>query len=975
MIARVTVSPRAGHPDVRGPAAARQAQSLGLQGLDSVNVEDLYFLGGAALTAQDAEAIAARLLVDPVVQSFTVEVVGDGAEAAEDVPGGILVEITPLPGVTDSVAESLLGAAHSLGFTTLERAASGQRVTLSGTLSAETAGRLAAGVLANEVVQRFALNRRLPAPFVGETKAEGLVEVVPVRDLDDAGLLAVNKARRLALDLRELQVVAAHYRAIGREPTDLELEMIAQTWSEHCVHKTFKALIQHQEGDGPVETIDSMYKTYIKGATQQCPKPWLRSVFVDNAGIVDFDGRFELSFKVETHNHPSALEPFGGANTGVGGVVRDVMGVSARPIATTDVLCFGPPDLAFEALPQNVLHPQRVADGVIAGVADYGNKMGIPTVSGAVLYDAGYTSNPLVFCGCVGIAPAGTHRSRAQVGDLIVCLGGRTGRDGLRGATFSSMEMDTSTALIAGSSVQIGHPIHEKQALEALLIARDEGLYNAVTDCGAGGLSSAVGEMATDLGARVQLLDVPLKYSGLNPWEIWLSEAQERMVLAVPPAHWARLSQICEDVGVEVVALGSFTDDATLRVFYGERVVGELDLNLLHDGVPQRQLTSRWTAPTPEAPPDLARLKLDEALLKILSHPTHRSHEDVVRRYDHEVLGGSVLRPYVGVKNDGPSDATVLRPMDAERAAPADAPPKGVALSLGINPQYGRLDPYRMAWAAIDEAVRNLVCVGADPDEIALLDNFCWGNPTLPGRLGGLVRCVKGCYDAAVAYGAPFISGKDSLNNEYADEHGVRHPIPGTLLISAMGFVPDVNQTVSMDLKAPGGLLYLLGSTRAELGGSALYAQLGALGATVPAPLTDPLPRYRALHQAIRAGLVRSAHDCAEGGLAVALAEMCIGGRLGAAVTLGALPRGHHLNDTATLCFSESLGRVIIEVDPTKAEAFEALFEGLPEGQAPAQIGVVTTATNLVITHPQGGAAITLAVSALERAFRGHVEG
>ncbi|MCK6525365.1 AIR synthase-related protein, partial [Myxococcota bacterium] len=420
---------------------------------------------------------------------------------------------------------------------------------------------------------------------------------------------------------------------------------------------------------------------------------------------------------------------------------------------------------------------------------------------------------------------------------------------------------------------------------------------------------------------------------------------------------------------------------------YGERLVGELDLNLLHHGVPQRQLTSRWTPPTPEAPPALDGLKLDEALLKILSHPTHRSHEDVVRRYDHEVLGGSVLRPYVGVKNDGPSDATVLRPMDAERAAPAGEAPKGVALSLGINPQIGRLDPYRMAWAAVDEAVRNLVCVGADPDQVALLDNFCWGNPTLPDRLGGLVRCVKGCYDAAVAYGAPYISGKDSLNNEYADEHGVRRPIPGTLLISAMGMVPDVNQTVSMDLKAPGGVLYLLGQTDDALGGSALYAQLGALGTTAPAPVTDPLPRYRALHQAIRAGLVRSAHDCAEGGLAVALAEMCIGGRLGAAVALGAVPQadhghshghghGHNHNhahglDTATLCFSESLGRIILEVDPKNAEALEALFEDLPL----ARVGVVTTAPLLVLTRPGGGAALTLPVSALERAYRGHVEG
>lgn len=925
MLARVEIRLLPQHPDPRGDAVLHQATLLGVEGLRSARVSDLVFLEGPALDAAAVERLIAGLLRDPAVEEAWW---GWDGEARPAEPGTRAVEVTLLPGVTDSAAESLLSAARALGVSTLQAAAWGWRTTLGGPVSDAGLARLAREALANEVVQRWSLDVPLPAPLVGSPGADDRVESIPVRGLDEPALLALSRARRLALDGPEMLAIAAHYEALGREPTDLELEMLAQTWSEHCVHKTFKARISYTEGGAPAREVDSLFGTFIKPTATRCAKPELRSVFVDNAGIIALDDHWELAFKVETHNHPSALEPFGGANTGVGGVVRDVMGVSARPIATTDVLCFGPADLPAERLPAGVLHPARVASGVVAGIADYGNKMGIPTVNGAILYDPGYTANPLVYCGCLGILPAGSHRSEAQVGDLVVCLGGRTGRDGLRGATFSSMEMDSSTGQIAGTAVQIGHPIHEKQALEVLLAARDEGLYTAVTDCGAGGLSSAVGEMAAQLGARVHLERVPLKYPGLQPWEVWLSEAQERMVLAVPPDRWPRLQALAALHGAELTALGAFTGEGRVEVLHHGRVVGALDCGFLHGGLPQRQLQAAWTPGEGVDPPTTPDTDLGAELLALLAHPTVASKEDVVRRYDHEVQGGTVVRPFVGPEALGPADAAVLRPLDLELSG---APHRlGCALSVGINPRYGLLDPRRMAFAAVDEAVRNAVAVGADPDRLFLLDNFCWGNPRLPDRLGALVRCVEGCYDAALAYNAPFISGKDSLNNEYTGDDGQKHAIPGTLLISALAIVPDVDRSCTLDLKRAGSALVVLGLTQGELGGSLFAARRGVLGAEAPRPVTDARVRYRALHAALLEGLVLSAHDASEGGLGVALAEMAIASGLGVDVDLHQVPREAGLDAPDRVAFCESAGRLVLEVDPAALPALRARLEGQP---------------------------------------------
>jgi phosphoribosylformylglycinamidine synthase II len=992
MIYRVEVAPKAGQPDGRGENIRRQVESLGIAGIERVTVSDLYFLDCAAGTPESAGTVATitqALLCDSVIEEATVAPEVSAADRLEQ-SSMPFVEVALRPGVTDSVAESLLAAARTLGNGDLSAAATGQRYTFHSALSGAQLEQIAAGLLANQVIQTYTVNRPVAPPFVPVQPVDATVDVIRLSDAGDEALQAISSERRLALDLAEMQAIRAYYRAEGREPTDIELEMLAQTWSEHCGHKSFKALIDYEERDasgalvpGSLRQIDSLLKTYIQAATTTVNRPWVYSAFVDNAGIVAFDDRFDVAFKVETHNHPSALEPFGGANTGVGGVVRDVIGVSARPIANTDILCFGPPDQALADLPAGVQHPRRIADGVIAGVEDYGNKMGIPTVNGAVLYDPGYTANPLVFCGCLGILPHDSHRSRAAAGDLVVVLGGRTGRDGLRGATFSSMEMNHETGQIAGSAVQIGHPIHEKQTLEAVMIARDAGLYSANTDCGAGGLSSAVGEMAAELGAEIYLERVPLKYSGLRPWEIWLSEAQERMVLAVPPAVWPQLARICAGLDVEATPLGQLTGDGRLTLYYAGQTVGRLSTEFLHHGIPRRRLAAVWTQPGGEAVsrPAPADGEMAHLLLALLAQPDIRSKEDIVRRYDHEVQGGTVVKPFAGASGSGPADAAVLAlsfRLDGfggvagaaaggtDTAVGANA---GVALGAGINPHYGLLDPYAMAWAVVDEAVRNCVAAGADPDRLALLDNFCWGNPSLPDRLGSLVRCTAGCYDAAVAYAAPFVSGKDSLNNEYTGADGRKHAIPGTLLISALAHVPDVTCTVTTDLKRPGNWLYLAGLTRDELGGSA-YARLHEdAGGRVPQPAAEAPALYRAVHQAIRSGLVRACHDCSEGGLAVAAAEMALGGRLGLELALAAVPRTADASRAGVVAFSESLGRLLFEVVPEDAERFESALAGFPV----ARVGRVRADDHLIILGLDGEAAVDVGLAGLDRAWRGHL--
>jgi phosphoribosylformylglycinamidine synthase II len=957
-----------GHLNGRTTDLLHQIANLGIGDARCAAISNLYFVRGE-LSPDTLDHLAAELLVDPVMESFHWRP-ADTAYAVD--PQCHAIEVGPLPGVTDPVAAHLLRRARLRGIGPLEAVTTGTRYEFEGDLSAADLHTIAREILCNDVIQRYTLGPLQPA-FVPDAQPEDQVDVISLRDLDEAALARLSRERVLFLSPEEMRTLQAEFRRLRRDPTDAELEILAQSWSEHCLHKTFKSEIHYTCRDGMprvlpegvsqrrsyAETIPGLLKTYLQAATRRLDREWVRSAFVDNAGVIDLDGQFEVAFKVETHNHPSALEPFGGANTGVGGVIRDVIGVSARPIASTDVLCFGPLDTPDDQLPSGTLNPQRIARGVVAGIEDYGNKMGIPTVSGAILYDEGYLANPLVYCGCVGIAPKGVHPTTAAPGDFCVSLGGRTGRDGLHGATFSSAELTHATSQTVGSVVQIGDPITEKAVLEAVMQARDERLYTAITDCGAGGFSSAVGEMGKDVGVQVDLQDVPLKYPGLRPWEIWLSEAQERMVLAVPPANLPRLQEICEILDVEWTVIGSFTGDKRLYVRYADKVVADLDMAFIHTGWPRSKLDAVWSPPRLPEPEIRERRDQTSLLLKMLAHPDVASKEQVIRRYDHEVQGGTVIKPLVGVASDGPADAVVLRPLEVQGW-------RGIALGCGINPHYGQIDPYAMAWAAVDEAVRNVVCAGADPDRVALLDNFCWGSPALPQRLGGLVRAAQGCHDAALAYGTPFISGKDSLNNEYVDVAGEKRSIPPTLLISSLGIVPDIRAAATMDLKGAGNLVYIIGETRAELGGSLYHRLHRALGNNVPAPVARGRHVLRAIHQAMRGGYVEAIHDLSEGGLAVAAAEMCIAGRLGLELDLVRLPRTEDVERDGVALFAESSGRFLIEVAPQRAQRFEEILQDCPY----ARIGSVAADSTLRIRGLAGDIVIQGSIEAMRRAWQ-----
>ena len=947
-IFRVVV--QSGQSDPRSVGYFKDVLGLGFNNLQQIECQDLYFIEGQ-LREDELQRLALELLTDPVMQTATFDSLP--ANPANLAPFTVMVEVALRPGVTDPVAGQIVRAAHQLGFNGVFRAATGTRFLLKFDPSKvlisdpghlpDMAEKIARQLLANAVIQRWTLGEIVPS-FPEETASSGAVETIPIRSMNDEQLLSVSMQRRAALDTPELKAIQSYFQAEKRDPTDIEFETIAQTWSEHCIHKTFKASVEISPPDGSHAepcVVDSLIKTYLKAATDQIAAPWVISAFVDNAGIVDFDDDFEISFKVETHNHPSAIEPFGGANTGVGGVIRDVLGVSAKPIANTDILCFGPQDMNPELLPEGVLHPRRIQSGVVAGIQDYGNKIGIPTVNGAILYDEGYTANPLVFCGCVGIAPKGKHHKNPHTGDRIILLGGRTGRDGLRGATFSSMTMDAQTGEVSGASVQIGDPITEKSLIDVIVRARDMGLYSDITDCGAGGLSSAVGEMASSIGADVELQNVQLKYPGLAPWEIWLSEAQERMVMAVPPDNKSTLQELCDTFDTELTDIGEFTGSEQLVVRHAGKVVLELANEFLHAGFPQRHLQAVLPNLNHEIAKDQELISDDplayhsKILLKLLSHANIGSKAATIRLYDHEIQGGTIVKPLTGFMDDGPSDATVLKPLGTRNM-------RGIVLSNGINPEFGKLNAYHMAWAVVDEAIRNAICVGADPGHIVLLDNFCWGDPKRPEIMGTLVEAARGCHDASIHFNAPFISGKDSLNNEYLGSDGQRHAIPPTLLISALGLIEDVRQAISMDLKEAGNFIYLVGDFQPVLGGSHFsLVTKNTSNMVIPSPSKIAPAVYHAFHQAIQVGLVSSAHDLSEGGLTVSAAEMCIGGRLGMLLDVCANPK-----QVTRALFGETNGCLLAEVASANAVDFEKYFIDIPI----QCVGVVNQEPVLVIT-------------------------
>lgn len=730
-------------------------------------------------------------------------------------------------------------------------------------------------------------------------------QVIPFTRLTLKELNALNAERSWALSQVEQRAIQAHFKKLKREPTDVELETLAQTWSEHCKHKTLTSPVTFKDRDVDgrtrVHKFENLLAETIFAATKTVNPQHALSLFEDNAGVIALGSKWALAFKVETHNHPSAVEPYGGAATGVGGVIRDILGVGrgARPIAVTDVFCVGPLDTEV-ALPKGTYHPRRTLRGITAGVRDYGNRMGIPTVAGGLHTAAGFTHNPLVLCGALGVMPRTAVQKQVMAGDLIVVMGGRTGRDGIHGATFSSAHLDGNSGTAA---VQVGNALEEKKLMDVLLQARDQKLFRSITDCGAGGLSSAVGEMGAKLGAEVHLERSPLKHQGMSPWEIWMSESQERMVLAVPPKIWPALQALCASEDVEATDIGTFKDTGRLQLFFQGERVADITMSFLHDGLPRTMQRAEWNAPRPQQH-RAGRLKDTEddwtdagkRLKDALAHPNTCSRAWLFQQYDHEVGSQTVGKPYSG-PGAGPSDAAVVWPavVTGDRTVPA------VAIAHGLS--VGAPDPYKGAIAAVDEALRNLIVTGADPQKGGLLDNFCWGDPRDPFQLGGLTRSAMGCHDAAVAYGVPFISGKDSLNNTYVDARGQRVHIPGTLLISAVAPLSGPDARMTMHLKNPGNTLWLLGPKKPGLQSSKAVLD--------------------AVQEIVHSGLVVSAHDCSEGGVAVATAEMAVAGDLGLDVSWDENAMASH----EPAFFTEALTRFLVEVEPGKEKKVAALFK------------------------------------------------
>jgi phosphoribosylformylglycinamidine synthase len=885
MIYRIDVHPRHPEDDSLGLGIRQQIRDLG-KPVDRVETSRIFLLD----TDADLSAIgtiAEMLLADPVAER--AEIVDASRKQDAD---SSRIEVHLKPGVMDPVAASTEMAVRDLGLP-IRQVRTGRACVISPKLPAADLSEIAGRVLANGVIESVHFETFLPQRF--ETGHENPFHIrrVDIRNLSDSQLATLSREGHLFLSLAEMQAIRSYFRQQQREPTDIELETLAQTWSEHCVHKTLKSAVEVEVRDASGKKIGQRhYKNLIKETIfhstvrlmeqEDKENPFCLSVFKDNAGVIAFDEKDAVCFKVETHNHPSAIEPYGGSATGAGGVIRDVLGtgLAAKPVANTDVFCVAFPDIARSSIPKGVIHPRRVLQQVVAGVRDYGNRMGIPTVNGAVYFDDRYLANPLVFCGCVGLIPRDKIAKSAQDGDAIVLLGGRTGRDGIHGATFSSAELTDTHAEEFSHAVQIGNAITEKKMADVILAARDQNLFTAVTDCGAGGLSSAVGEMAEKTGATVDLDKVPLKYAGLRYDEIWISEAQERMVLSVPAGKIDQLLALARGEDVEATVIGRFGEkNQQLILNFAGTEVGRLSMEFLHAGIPMptRKAVVVESPPARPAAPSSPAKDFGKQLLQTLAHPNIASKHWIIRQYDHEVQGGSVVKPLIGPRQIGPSDAAVLRPKLSSR--------RGIALGCGLCPQIE--DPYAMSLAAIDEAIRNVVAVGADPDRIAILDNFCWPSVDDEQTMGTLVRACEACRDAALAYRIPFISGKDSLHNQFTDkETGRVIRIPSTLLISAIGVIADVSKCLTMDLKQPGSKLALIEPAAAD------PATLGKL--------------HRAVAKILASGVALACHDVSDGGIAVAAAEMCIAGGLG----LTADPSffaGH-------APFDESAGRYLLEL-------------------------------------------------------------
>ncbi|MFH0904394.1 MAG: AIR synthase-related protein, partial [Methanobacteriota archaeon] len=872
MVIRIEVGFKKGMRDALGESIKKRIREDLSINVDSVRTIEIYTFDAALSTGQ-VKLLGEKLFADHVIQVFSDK------PLASDFSW--LIEVGYRPGVTDNVGATAKKASEDVLKTSIKGIYFSRQYLISGDITKEDASNIAGGLLANSLIERWEIisigefdkeiGIHLPLPVVTGKHSPS----VTTTDLDisDNELKELSRQRLFALDISELKVIRDYFAKKRPErekfgmtmPTDVEIEVLAQTWSEHCKHKIFNSQITYAD-DGGTKTINSLFSTYIKRATREINKTWLVSVFTDNAGVIKFNDEYNLVMKVETHNTPSALDPYGGAITGIVGVNRDPLGtgMGARLIFNTDVFCFASP-FYDKPLPPRLFHPRRIFEGVRRGVEHGGNKSGIPTVNGCIVFDERYLGKPLVYCGTGGIMPSTingkpSHIKKIFPGDLIVMTGGRIGKDGIHGATFSSLELDGNSPVTA---VQIGDPFTQKKMMDLLLEARDKGLYNAITDNGAGGLSSSVGEMAQlSGGCLIELEKCPLKYPGLDPWEILVSESQERMTLAVSPDTIDEFLELARTRDVEATVIGTFTDSGKFHAMYSGKTVAYIDMEFLHSGLPAMKLNARWVTRKFEEPV-LGVVDLTDALKNLLSRLNICSKEYVIRQYDHEVQAGSVVKPLTG---DGPSDAAVIRPLLDSM--------EGVVVANGICPRYGDIDTYHMTACAIDEAVRNHMAVGGSFDHLAGLDNFCWcdpvksdKNPDGEFKLAQLVRANMALYDYTKAYEVPCISGKDSMKNDY-HIGGRKISIPPTVLFSTIGKIEDVRKAVTMDVKRPDDRVYVLGMTRDELGGSEYFASLGFIGNDVPKVNAGSARKlYSALEKAIGEGTVASCHDCSDGGM------------------------------------------------------------------------------------------------------------
>jgi len=990
MARRIEIALREGIRDARGERIKREIEHFLHLPVETVRTIDVYTVD-ADLSEDELTKAASEPFCDPVIQVWSID---RPLAAGFD----FLVEVGYRPGVTDNVGRT---AREAIEYITGRPMAGGEGVytsaqyILKGKLSRTDVERIARDLLGNPLIQRFVVLDKVEFAAQGgvpvsvpKVQAESRVQVREIDlEVDDEDLIRISKEGVLALTLEEMKIIQAHYRepqvreerqklGLGAKPTDVELECLAQTWSEHCKHKIFAGTVHYEDEQGNRQEIKSLFKSFIQRTTRDVreklgDKDFCLSVFKDNAGVIRFNDDWSLVFKVETHNSPSALDPYGGALTGIVGVNRDPFGTGkgSKLIFNTDVFCFADP-FYDKPLPSRLLHPRRIFEGVVEGVEHGGNKSGIPTVNGSIVFDDRFAGKPLVFCGTAGIMPATLngepgHEKTIKPGDLIVMTGGRIGKDGIHGATFSSEELNENSPVTA---VQIGDPITQKRMFDFLIRARDRGLYRFITDNGAGGLSSSIGEMAAECGGcRMDLSKAPLKYPGLDPWEILISEAQERMSLAVPPEKIDEFLAMARRFNVEATVLGEFTDSGYFHILYGDRTVAWLPMEFMHEGLPPMQLRAKWVPPRHGEPTLEVKGDYTADLKALLGSLNICSKESVVRRYDHEVQGGSVVKPFTGVANDGPSDAAVVRPiLDSF---------EGVVVAHGICPRYSDIDTYHMTANAIDEALRNYVAVGGSLDLVAGLDNFCWCDPVTSEKtpdgeykMAQLVRSNQALYDVCLAYNLPLISGKDSMKNDFYDG-ATKISIPPTILFSVIGKIEDARRSVTMDAKHPGDIVYLLGKTGNELGGSEYFALLGAIGNTVPTVNPEKaLKRYKALHRAMVDGLVASCHDLSDGGLAVAVAEKAFAGGFGISIDLGrVLWTGDEAERTdAVLLFSETASRHLVTVRPENRDAFEAVMGG----NCFSSIGVVTEEGMVSITGLSGQAVVTAGIDELKEAWQ-----